>query len=119
MAIQALPARAERAAKVRLDCFVALAPGKDGGGGAGRLYGGGTLPKGFEHLEELRSAQPYTTPSLSIRTVSLQRALPVNVGAHPSLARRTRGPRRRRKARAAWFAGPSLRAHDHQRAQGK
>ncbi len=41
-----------------------------------RLYGGGTLPKGFEHLESLRSAQPYTTPSLSVRTVHLQRQLP-------------------------------------------
>eukprot|EP00282_Hemiselmis_andersenii_P012041 CAMPEP_0114113004 /NCGR_PEP_ID=MMETSP0043_2-20121206/2682_1 /TAXON_ID=464988 /ORGANISM="Hemiselmis andersenii, Strain CCMP644" /LENGTH=180 /DNA_ID=CAMNT_0001205127 /DNA_START=109 /DNA_END=647 /DNA_ORIENTATION=- len=36
-----------------------------------KLYGGGTLPPGFEHLEDLRSAQPYTTPSLSIRTVNL------------------------------------------------
>jgi hypothetical protein len=46
-----------------------------------RLYGGGTLPKGFEHLESLRSAQPYTTPSLSVRTVHLQRQLPAP--SHP------------------------------------
>jgi hypothetical protein len=41
-----------------------------------KLYGGGQLPPGFEHLEELRSAQPYTTPSLSIRTVQVVRGLP-------------------------------------------
>mmetsp|Transcript_7352 Transcript_7352/g.17699 ORF Transcript_7352/g.17699 Transcript_7352/m.17699 type:complete len:442 (+) Transcript_7352:344-1669(+) len=45
-----------------------------------QLFGGGTLPPGFEHLEDLRSAQPYTTPSLSIRTITLQRQLPATSG---------------------------------------
>eukprot|EP00802_Teleaulax_amphioxeia_P011817 Tamp_11854.p1 GENE.Tamp_11854~~Tamp_11854.p1 ORF type:complete len:493 (+),score=69.36 Tamp_11854:84-1562(+) len=40
------------------------------------LYGGGTLPAGFEHLEVLRSTQPYTAPSLSVRSVEITRQIP-------------------------------------------
>mmetsp|Transcript_18570 Transcript_18570/g.60982 ORF Transcript_18570/g.60982 Transcript_18570/m.60982 type:complete len:203 (+) Transcript_18570:1091-1699(+) len=50
-----------------------------------RLYGGGRLPPGFEHLESLRSAQPYTTPSLSVRTVNLSRQLPLKQNSEASL----------------------------------
>lgn len=54
--------------------------GSDGLAPENRLFGGGTLPPGFEHLESLRSAQPYTTPSLSVRTVTLNRQLPTQEG---------------------------------------
>ena len=40
------------------------------------LFGGGTLPKGFEHLAALRSAQPYNSQSISIRTITLVRHNP-------------------------------------------
>ena len=37
------------------------------------VFGGGTLPPGFEHLESLRTSQPYTQPCVSLRKVILVR----------------------------------------------
>lgn len=50
-----------------------------------QVYGAGHLPAGFEHLEELRSTQPYTSPSLSVRTVQLVRGV-AGVGAQQEAA---------------------------------
>ena len=50
-----------------------------------QVYGAGHLPAGFEHLEELRSRQPYTSPSLSVRRVQLVRAV-AGVGAQQEAA---------------------------------
>eukprot|EP00291_Cryptomonas_curvata_P025151 CAMPEP_0172159570 /NCGR_PEP_ID=MMETSP1050-20130122/5048_1 /TAXON_ID=233186 /ORGANISM="Cryptomonas curvata, Strain CCAP979/52" /LENGTH=208 /DNA_ID=CAMNT_0012829181 /DNA_START=140 /DNA_END=762 /DNA_ORIENTATION=- len=35
----------------------------------GNVYGGGTLPPGYEHLEVLRSNKPYRSPCFSVRNV--------------------------------------------------